>query len=418
MEYVEGRTLAEVVSQEGPLDHRRAAAILGQAADALVEAHAAGIVHRDVKPSNILVNAADHAKLGDFGIARSSTDASLTRTGLVTGSPAYLAPEVASGSPATPASDVWSLGATLFHAVVGQPPYQVGENLIGALYKIVHDEPPRLPIDHPMAGLLAVMMVKDPDRRWPMKRVREEFGRLAHGGSATTPAPDGGATTEQATAVLGATATSARPAPRPAPAPVPAPVPADEERRRLPIGWIAAAVALVLVAALAVWMWPGDGDRPTANDGSATETATGQPEDPTSEPTSDPTREPTQTPTETATETPTETPTETQTPDAASTGAAMETFVTDYLSLVTTDPDAAFQRLTPGFQQDSGGYDGFVGWWSTVQSATPSAIQTSPEELTVSYTVDYVMKSGERDTQQVVLQLLQQGDGFLIAAES
>ena len=102
-----------------------------------------GIVHRDVKPSNILI-ADGVAKLNDFGIARSADDASLTQTGLVTGSPAYLAPEVASGSSATPASDVWSLGATLYHAVTGKPPYDVGDNLIGALYKIVHEDPPRL----------------------------------------------------------------------------------------------------------------------------------------------------------------------------------------------------------------------------------------------------------------------------------
>ena len=79
----------------------------------------------------------------------------------MTGSPAYLAPEVASGSSATPASDVWSLGATLYHAVTGKPPYDVGDNLIGALYKIVHEDPPRLPDDHPMAGLLTVMMTRD-----------------------------------------------------------------------------------------------------------------------------------------------------------------------------------------------------------------------------------------------------------------
>ena len=104
---------------EGPLETTAAAGLLAQTADALTDAHAGGIVHRDVKPSNILVSDGV-AKLSDFGIARAANDASLTQTGLVTGSPAYLAPEVASGSSATPASDVWSLGATLFHAVVRQ----------------------------------------------------------------------------------------------------------------------------------------------------------------------------------------------------------------------------------------------------------------------------------------------------------
>ena len=70
---------------------------------------------------------------------------------------------------------MWSLGATLYHAVTGKPPYDVGDNLIGALYKIVHEDPPRLPEDHPMAGLLSVMMTRDAEQRWPMARVRDEL---------------------------------------------------------------------------------------------------------------------------------------------------------------------------------------------------------------------------------------------------
>ena len=117
MEYVEGRTLAELVRQDGALTPDEAAPLLRQAADALAAAHESGIVHRDVKPSNILVTAEGQVKLSDFGIARAEADASLTQTGLVTGSPGYLAPEVASGQMATAAADVWSLGATAFHAL-------------------------------------------------------------------------------------------------------------------------------------------------------------------------------------------------------------------------------------------------------------------------------------------------------------
>ena len=101
-------------------------------------------------------------KLSDFGIARAEADASLTQTGLVTGSPAYLAPEVASGQMATTASDVWSLGATLFHALAGRPPYEVGDNLMGALYRIVHEEPPRLAEAGWLAPLLEATMTRDP----------------------------------------------------------------------------------------------------------------------------------------------------------------------------------------------------------------------------------------------------------------
>ncbi len=195
MEHVKGRTLAEIVKAEGALPPSRAAGILAQAADALVQATRAGIVHRDVKPSNILLSDDEHAKLGDFGIARGASDSALTVTGEVTGSPAYLAPEVASGSPATAASDVWSLGASLYHAVIGRAPYDVAGNVMGGMYRIVHDQPPRLPENHPLAGVLARTMVKDPEQRWSAERVRDELRRVAAGAAmsgvdtTTTPLP-------------------------------------------------------------------------------------------------------------------------------------------------------------------------------------------------------------------------------------
>ena len=123
MEYVEGVTLARLIREQGPLSPDEAAPLLRQVADALVAAHAAGIVHRDVKPSNIMVDRDGRVKLADFGIARIATDPALTQTGLVTGSPAYLAPEVAAGQRGDETVDVWSLGATAFHLLTGRPPY-------------------------------------------------------------------------------------------------------------------------------------------------------------------------------------------------------------------------------------------------------------------------------------------------------
>ena len=173
MEYVDGIDLAEMIRQRGRLGPDDIAPILAQVASALAAAHGAGIVHRDVKPSNILVTPEGQVKLSDFGIARTATDPALTQTGLVTGSPAYLSPEVASGQPATPASDVWSWGATLFHALEGHPPYQVGDNLLGALYRIVHEEPPRCEAAGWLAPALEGTMTRDPAQRWPIATAQQ-----------------------------------------------------------------------------------------------------------------------------------------------------------------------------------------------------------------------------------------------------
>ncbi|WP_210504235.1 serine/threonine-protein kinase [Nocardioides xinjiangensis] len=440
MEHVEGHSLAELVATEGPLDPRRAAGILAQAADALVQAGTAGIVHRDVKPSNIMVGADDHTKLADFGIARAVGDATLTHTGLVTGSPAYLAPEVASGQPATSASDVWSLGATLYHAVVGEPPYAVGDNVLGGLYKVVHDEPPRLPADHPAAGLLGVMMVKDPGHRWTVRQVRDDLRLIARGrpstalaasprgdadddgtdpGTRTMPVAAAGALPVAAAAAPAAASAAAAPAPPPAPSRDTTPPPEPARSRRLPLGWVAAVLALVLVAGIGAWLlWPGDGERPAGGTGDAASeqsSPSGEPtesEDPTATTEPSETEEPTEEPTE-----PTEEPTTTSPPATGATAASMQAFVRDYFATVTSDPETTFAMLTPEFQADSGGYGRYAGFWSTITSATPSGIRADPRTMTVSYTIVFETTDGRTSTEQGRLQLAQDGDRYLIADE-
>jgi hypothetical protein len=172
MEYVDGATLGQVVHDRGPLDLDTAARLLAQAADALAAAHAAGIVHRDVKPSNILIDPFGQVKLTDFGIARGATDATLTEAGSMSGSPAYLAPEVASGHDAGPASDVWALGATLYHAITGSPPYD-GRNAVATLFRIVHEDPPRPADAGWLRPVLEATMTHDPADRWTMTQVRD-----------------------------------------------------------------------------------------------------------------------------------------------------------------------------------------------------------------------------------------------------
>src|SRR5690349_19674986 len=124
MELVDARSLRDVVEHAGPLTPQQTARIGSQLLSALRAAHALGIVHRDVKPGNVLIDRDGRAVLADFGIARTLDSPSVTRSGVIVGSPAYTAPERARGERGGPASDLWSLGATLYAAVEGRPPYQ------------------------------------------------------------------------------------------------------------------------------------------------------------------------------------------------------------------------------------------------------------------------------------------------------
>ncbi|THI95336.1 serine/threonine protein kinase, partial [Nocardioides sp.] len=174
MEYVDGCPLSTIIREQGPVAPDELAGLLAPVADALAAAHQLGIVHRDVRPSNILVRTDGEAKLSDFGIARAAHDATLTQTGAVTGSPAYIAPEVATGGSATPASDVWSFGATLFHALSGRPPYhREGEDnaVLTVLFRIAHDDPPRLPTAGWLAPIVGMTMTRDPEARPTMAEV-------------------------------------------------------------------------------------------------------------------------------------------------------------------------------------------------------------------------------------------------------
>ena len=262
MEYVDGPTLAQLIRSEGRLSPDDAAPLLWQAADALVAAHAAGIVHRDVKPSNILLDRHRRVKLTDFGIARITGDPMLTQTGLVTGSPAYLAPEVATGQRGDEAVDVWSLGATLFHVLSGRPPYEMGDHVLGGLYRIVNDEPPRLADAGWMAPLLEATMVKDPSQRCSMREVRDFLA--AGPGNSVLPAAAGAPDDTLSTRLLGP-ADDAAVHPVPAPVedavhPVPAPVGAEPGSPRRPARtWVLAGLAVALVLGLAVFAVLRDG---------------------------------------------------------------------------------------------------------------------------------------------------------------
>lgn len=415
MEYVEGTNLSGLLRARGPLLPDAAAALLGQAADALAAAHEAGIVHRDVKPSNMLVGEDGQLKLSDFGIARADADASLTQTGLVTGSPAYLAPEVASGGSATDASDVWSLGASLFHALTGHPPYEVTDNVLGALFRIVHEEPPRVPDPGWLGPVLEATMHRDPAARWSMAQVRDFLLEgpssvggavgLPEGAEATTALPaaeavraPGAASGDrtEGTQVLSAVpvvttgpqpvVTSPSPgSPERTPAAAAAPVTGSPHRRRrrtVPVLLGLLAGAAVIVLAFVLGQGSGDDDPREPAAPAAADPSQGAPAEP--EPVTD---------------------------------EDLEQFATSYVETAVADPEAGFALLTPPYQEASRGLDGYTGFWGGVREVTGFSIRgTDTEQSTVTYEYSYVLGNGQRRTDVVELTLEQQPDGSLLIA--
>ncbi|HEV7189521.1 MAG TPA: protein kinase [Blastococcus sp.] len=167
MELVEGEPLSALVAREGPLDTATTLSLLRQTAFGLGEAHRAGLVHRDVKPGNILVRPDGAVKITDFGIAWSARSVALTRTGQVIGTPQYLSPEQAEGRLASPASDVYALGLIGYECLTGHPAFE-GDNAVTIALKQVQQDPEPLPGELPpdVRQLVGRALVKDPAGRF------------------------------------------------------------------------------------------------------------------------------------------------------------------------------------------------------------------------------------------------------------
>jgi serine/threonine protein kinase len=249
MQLVSGRPLDQIIHTEGPLPADRAARIALQILDALRAAHAAGVVHRDVKPGNVIVQPGDDVVLTDFGIAIIEGDPALTSGGALFGSPTYLAPERALGDAARPESDLWSTGATLYAMVEGHPPYQ-RDSAVATLAAVINDPP----APHRQEGLLAVVLSgllrKDPETRMSpqlatalLSQIAAPLVPLAHVPAATAragpePEPD-----ESVTANLDVSDTLVTPYRDPSVRPPPA-----RSRRRK---WFVVVAAVAVVAVLA-----------------------------------------------------------------------------------------------------------------------------------------------------------------------
>lgn len=190
MEYVEARSLAEMIRSKGTLDPNLVGRVGAQVAAALEAAHRMGVTHRDVKPANILVDDSGIAKLADFGIARGAGDSHLTGTGMMIGSVAFMAPEVARGDALGQASDVYSLGATLFAAVEGHAPFARGADSstsMGMLARLITEPVPLAAHAGPLTGVIARMMAADPAVRPTAGEVQRTLVSLTADATAAEP---------------------------------------------------------------------------------------------------------------------------------------------------------------------------------------------------------------------------------------
>ncbi|WP_404815345.1 serine/threonine-protein kinase [Streptomyces thermolineatus] len=180
MELVEGRSLSDAIREDGPVGPKRAAEIGLAVLDVLRAAHAEGILHRDVKPSNVLIADDGRVVLTDFGIAQVEGDPSVTSTGMLVGAPSYISPERARGRKPGPPSDLWSLGALLYATVEGRPPYDKGSAI--ATLTAVMTEPLDPPKNAgPLADVVAGLLIKDPEQRLDDTGVRKLLTDVATG---------------------------------------------------------------------------------------------------------------------------------------------------------------------------------------------------------------------------------------------
>ncbi|MBA2889704.1 serine/threonine protein kinase [Nonomuraea soli] len=226
---------SDTLGSLAPLPPRRVAEIGLQVLAALRAAHAAGVLHRDVKPDNVLLTEGGRAVLTDFGIATTPDDVTVTRTGVLVGTPAFIAPERAMGSDATPASDLWSLGVTLYHAVEGCSPFQ-RDNPLATLGAVIHAQPAPMARAGALAPVITGLLRKHPDERMTMEETEQRLAAIVTGAPA---GPTG---------------------------PVPPPPDSGPGPRRRVLAVAAAALAVALVAGGAAWFTNrgAAGERPSA----------------------------------------------------------------------------------------------------------------------------------------------------------
>jgi serine/threonine protein kinase len=418
MEYLPSRSLATVISEQGPLPPEEVARIGAQVASALVAAHAAGIVHRDVKPANVLLGDDGTVKITDFGISRAVGDVTVTATGMLAGTPAYLAPEVAKGREPTASSDVFSLGSTVYTAVEGHSPFGLGENTLALLYAVAAGrvDPPRQA--GPLTALLMRLMRADPGERPTMVEARDALasvaaGKTAHIAAATEiiaphplplppgpPTPPGGADRTRLDARPFAEPLPSGPVPPPVlapPPPRPQPRQPPDPRRakiRSVVLTVIAVVAAALVGILVASLLSTTRHTSQAAPPPTTSTATSAK------------------PTTTTTPPTTSNPPSTSAAPAGHSAADYENAIRQYYALLPANPNAAWDLLTDRAQRRSGGPEGFTKFWAKIKSV--EVLTARADGPRVAATLKYVTNEGKESTEGYVYALIDQGGKLMI----
>ncbi|MFE0021457.1 protein kinase [Amycolatopsis sp. NPDC059021] len=388
MEHLTSTSLAQKL-EDGPLSVDDAVNVGAQVSSALAAAHRVGIVHRDVKPGNILVGPDGTAKISDFGISRAAGDVKLTATGDILGTPAFLSPEVARGEDASFASDVFSFGATLYAAVEGTPPYGESDNQIALLYRASSGDivPPAK--TERLTPLLLRMLATDPAERPSMSEVERELRALVAVSAATLPA---GPPLPAEPTVPAAAASAA------------AAAPASRNRR----GLIAVgAGALLLIAAVIVVILvtrhksgPETAAPPLSTPASATPSTT-------------PSAAPPPATASSSTPPPSTSSSSSSAPPPAETPAQA---VAAYYGLLPGNLEAGYARLTQKFKDArSKTFSAYAQWWSQFQSVTASNITENGSTVTVD--VSYVYKSGGNTQERDTLTLVQKDGTWMLDSQ-
>ena len=408
MEHVPGRSLSQIIKQDGPLDPGTVAEIGAQVAAGLAAAHAAGTMHRDVKPGNVLIREDGVAKISDFGIARTHGDPALTQSGFLTGTPSYFSPELARGGDPGPGTDVWALGATLYAAVEGHSPYEQRTNPVAVLHDITQGQPP-----HPQTGRLpGTGTAADDGPRSRARGGRWTTRRTCCAASRTSTSPRARWSTRCRAVHRRPRAKSPMrnpaevpPLPRPGRAPprwTPLPRssaapaqsaarPTKRPRRRGPARLVLAAVALLLVLGGVAWYVSqlGDGQQ------QAGDTA-GQGDDKSGDKAGKASSSSSSTKEDGSSDT-----------AAASSAEEKEQFVRSYFEKAPGGTDEAWAMLGPSLKEQ--GRASYNGFWRDIESVEVQSAEANGN--TVDVTLVYTRTNGETSTERKQEGLVSDGDG-------